>query len=80
MLGDRFAFPVVNEAVGRAQREPVSLDLSLALGRPDISPEQKTHVVGYKAEIDAVAWIVGEVSHILGDRGIATKPKLETAG
>ncbi len=66
-------------AHSRAQREPVSLDLSLALGRPDISPEQKTTVVGYKAEIDAISWIVGEVSHSLGDRGYATKLKLETA-
>jgi phage protein D len=66
-------------AHSRSQREPVSLDLNLALGRPDISPEQKTTVVGYKAEIDAVAWIVGEVSHSLGDRGYATKVKLETA-
>lgn len=66
-------------ARSRAQREPVSLDLSLALGRPDISPEQKVTVTGYKAEIDALAWIVGEVSHSLGDRGYATKVKLETA-
>ncbi|MFC3579516.1 contractile injection system protein, VgrG/Pvc8 family [Sphingomonas hylomeconis] len=63
----------------RASREPVTLDLSLALGRPDMSPEQKATVIGYKAEIDAVAWIVGEVSHILGDRGYVTKLKLEAA-
>ncbi len=67
-------------AHSRTQREPVSLDLSLALGRPDIAPEQKATVVGYKAEIDAVAWIVGEVSHSLGDQGYATKIKLETVG
>jgi phage protein D len=64
-------------AHGRAQREPVSLDLSLALGRPDISPEQNTTVAGYKAEIDAFGWIVGEVSHSLDDRGYATKIKLD---
>jgi phage protein D len=64
----------------RATREPVSLDLNLALGRPDISPEQKATVIGYKGEIDAVAWIVGEVSHSIGDRGYVTKIKLETAG
>ena len=67
-------------AHSRTQREPVSLDLSLALGHPDIAPEQKTTVVGYKAEIDAVAWIVSEVSHSLGDQGYETKIKLETAG
>jgi len=73
------ASDAASAAHSRSQREPVSLDLNLALGRPDISPEQKTTVVGYKAEIDEVAWIVGEVSHSLGDRGYATKVKLETA-
>jgi len=66
-------------AHSRGQREPVSLDLNFALGRADVSPEQKVTVVGYKAEIDAVSWIVGEVSHSLGDRGFATKIKLQTS-
>ncbi|KQN29691.1 contractile injection system protein, VgrG/Pvc8 family [Sphingomonas sp. Leaf38] len=73
------ASAAANAAHSRVRREPVSLDLSLALGRPDISPEQKTTIFGYKTEIDAVAWVVGEVSHSLGDRGYATKIKLETA-
>lgn len=64
-------------AHSRSQREPVSLDISLALGRPDISPEQRTTVVGYKAEIDVVDWIVAEVSHSLDDRGYATRAKLQ---
>lgn len=72
------ASAAANAAHSRAQREPMSLDLSLALGRPDISPEQKAKVVDYKAEIDTVAWIVGEVSHSLGDRGYVTRVKLET--
>lgn len=68
-----------NAAHSRGQREPLSLDLTLALGRADVSPEQKTTVSGFKAEIDAVAWIVGEVWHSLGDRGYLTRLKLETA-
>ena len=72
------ASAAASAAHSRSQREPVSLDLNLALGRPDISPEQKTTVVGYKSEIDAIAWVVGEVSHSLGDRGYVTKLKLET--
>ncbi|HET9511391.1 MAG TPA: hypothetical protein VFO80_09600 [Sphingomonas sp.] len=66
-----------NAAHSRGQREPLSLDLTLALGRPDVSPEQRATVSGFKPEIDAVAWIVGEVSHSLGDRGYSTKLKLE---
>ncbi|HET9511812.1 MAG TPA: contractile injection system protein, VgrG/Pvc8 family [Sphingomonas sp.] len=67
-----------NAAHSRGQREPLSLDLTLALGRADVSPEQKATVSGFKAEIDAVEWIVGEVSHSLGDSGYLTKLKLET--
>ncbi len=73
------ASAAANAAHSRAQREPVSLDLSLALGRPDISPEQKAAVVGYKADIDGLAWTVGEVSHSIGGRGYATKVKLEAS-
>lgn len=74
------ASAAANAAQSRAQREPVSLDLRLALGRPDISPEQKTTVVGYKSEIDAIAWIVGEVSHSISDRGYTTNLKMQVDG
>ncbi len=66
-------------AQGRAGREPTTMDIPLALGRADIFPEQKAKVVGYKAEIDAIAWLVAEVTHDLGDRGYTTKLKLESA-
>ncbi|MFC3581101.1 contractile injection system protein, VgrG/Pvc8 family [Sphingomonas hylomeconis] len=66
-------------AKGRAARQPVSLSLSLALGRPDIYPEQKATVAGFKAPIDAVAWLVGEVTHSLGSQGYVTALKLETS-
>lgn len=72
------ASAAANAAHSRAQREPVSLNLSLALGRPDISPEQKTTVVGYKAEIDAVVWIVAEVASSLGYQGYVTTLKLDS--
>ncbi|QCB41052.1 phage late control D family protein [Sphingomonas sp. PAMC26645] len=66
-------------ASGRAGREPVSLSLTLALGRPDIHPETKATVTGYKAAIDATAWLVAEVTHTFGDRGYVTGLKLEAA-
>jgi phage protein D len=68
-----------NAAHGRAGREPVSLTMTLALGRPDIHPETKARVTGYKAAIDAVGWLVAEVTHNLGDRGYTTGLKLEAA-
>ncbi|USU13204.1 contractile injection system protein, VgrG/Pvc8 family [Sphingomonadaceae bacterium OTU29THOMA1] len=66
-------------AHARAGREPVSLTLTLALGRPDIHPEAKAKVTGYKAAIDAVAWLVTEVTQTYGDRGYTTGLKLEAA-
>ena len=68
-----------NTARAKAGREPVSLSLTLALGRADVAPEQKTTVSGYKAAIDAIDWLVTEVDHSLGDRGFTTKLKLEAA-
>ncbi|WP_018250797.1 contractile injection system protein, VgrG/Pvc8 family [Sphingomonas melonis] len=67
-----------NAAQAKAGREPVSLSLTL-LGRPDIAPEQKATVIGYKTAIDAIGWIVSEVQHSIGDVGFTTKLSLEAA-
>ncbi|WP_031395799.1 contractile injection system protein, VgrG/Pvc8 family [Sphingomonas sp. STIS6.2] len=68
-----------NAAHARARRELVSLTMKLALGRPDIYPEIKAHVMGYRAAIDAVEWLVAEVTHTLGERGYVTGLTLEAA-
>lgn len=68
-----------NAAHSRAGREPVSLTLALALGRPDIHPENKATVTGYKSAIDTLGWLVAEVRHSLGDRGFTTTLTLEGA-
>jgi phage protein D len=74
---DAAADAAAKAAHSRAQREPVSLDLSLALGRADIFPEQNTTVTGYKGEIDGVRWLVSAVTHAIDNRGFTTKLKLE---
>lgn len=66
-----------NTALGKAGREPVSLSLTLALGRPDVTPEQKATVRGYKAAIDAMDWLVTEIAHTISDRGFTTKLTFE---
>jgi phage protein D len=66
-----------NAAHAKAGREPVSLTLTLALGRPDVAPEQRATVIGYKTAIDAISWLVTEVTHSIGDRGFTTALKLE---
>lgn len=63
---------------GRASREPRTLSLSLALGRPDLKPETPVTVSGFKAAIDAQRWVLAEVTHSLGDRGFVTALKLES--
>lgn len=64
---------------GRASRQPRTLSLSLALGRPDLKPETPIAVSGFKPAIDAQRWVLSEVTHSLGDRGFVTGLKLESA-
>ena len=64
----------------RAARQPRKLLFDLALGRPEICPEQRVTAQGFKADIDAIAWLVAEVTHTLGDRGLLTSVQLETVG
>ena len=64
----------------RLKRQPASLDLTLAFGRPDTYPEQRVKVSGFKPEIDAATWLITEVSHRLdGNGGFTTDLRMETA-
>ncbi len=65
-----------NAARTKARREPILLSLTV-LGRPDLAPEQKATVSGYKAAIDGAGWLVTEVDHNIGDRGFTTNIKFE---
>jgi len=67
-----------NAATSRAARDPVSFSITLALGRADLGPEQKVTVSGFKRQIDAIAWLIAEVTHTLGDRGFTSQIKLDT--
>lgn len=64
-------------AMGRTARQPRKLTLEPALGRPDLCPDTRLTVTGFKAEIDAITWLVAEVTHGLGDRGLTTSVQLE---
>ena len=64
----------------RLKRAPATLDLRLALGRPDAIPEARVTVTGYKPEIDGTTWLIAEVTHQLDKGGgFTTGLKLETA-
>lgn len=67
-------------AHARAAREPVSLSLTLALGRPELHAETRAVTNGYKPVIDGIDWLIAEVSHTSGDRGYTTAIKLEASG
>lgn len=53
--------------------------MTLAFSRADFHQETKVRVTGYKAAIDAVDWLIAEVTHTFGDRGYTTGLKLEAA-
>jgi phage protein D len=61
----------------RAARQPRSLDMTLAFGRADLSPECKVTTKGYRPEIDATRWLIAEVTHSWAERGFTTALKLE---
>ena len=66
--------------LSRAGRAPVRLELSLALGRPDLYPERAVAVQGFKPAIDVRAWRITEVTHRLSkDEGFRTGLTLEGA-
>ncbi len=64
----------------RIRRGAAELDYTCALGRPDLYPEQKGTVRGFKPEIDATSWLITEATHTFdGQGGLTTQLKLETA-
>lgn len=64
----------------RIARRAAELELTLALGRPDLYPECKATVSGFKAPIDAGKWLIAEVGTTLdGQGGLTSSIKLETA-
>ena len=63
----------------RTARAPVSLDMTLSLGRADLYPEQRVTAVGFKPQINATRWLISEVTDAISDRGYVTQLKLESA-
>lgn len=63
----------------RVRRGAAKMDFTLALGRADLSPEQKLRVRGFKPEIDDTAWLIAKATHsITGSGGYTTQLALET--
>lgn len=63
----------------RIKRGAAKMDFTLALGRADLSPEQKLRVRGFKAEIDGTSWLIAKATHtITSSAGFTTQLELET--
>ena len=65
----------------RKARAEAECELTLAYGRPDLSPERPAALAGFKAPIDARGWLIAELTHTLDARGgLTTSVKLEAKG
>ncbi|MEI6418665.1 MAG: contractile injection system protein, VgrG/Pvc8 family [Sphingomonadales bacterium] len=63
---------------GRQQRGAATMGLTLALGRPDLYPEQRLTLSGWgKPQIDGATWLVTECRHDLNSQGFTTQLGLE---
>ncbi len=61
----------------RLQRGMAEFTLTLAVGRPELIPEQPATVQGFKPAIDSTDWLLTKVTHNLDDNGYTTQLALE---
>ncbi|PHM35622.1 late control protein D [Xenorhabdus mauleonii] len=61
----------------KIQRGVASFSLQLAKGRPELFPELKVRVSGFKPEIDKADWTLVTVTHTLNDSGLTSALELE---
>lgn len=61
----------------KLQRGVATFTITLAMGRPELFPEQPVSVSGFKPAIDNSAWILTRVEHNINDMGYTTGIELE---
>ncbi|HAX9985167.1 TPA: phage late control D family protein [Escherichia coli] len=59
------------------QRGAAEFSITLARGRPDLHPEMRGTVSGFKSDIDAEDWVLAKVEHNIDDSGFTTRLELE---
>lgn len=62
----------------RLQRGSATLTYTLAIGRPDLLPEQTFTVSGIKDEIGAIVWLGSKVTHNLTDSGYTNSLEMQS--
>lgn len=63
---------------GRIERGKATMELTLAIGRPELMPQTPVVLQGFKDVIDDTPWLVVKLTHTLGDNGLTTRMELET--
>ena len=63
----------------KLQRGVADFQITLAMGRPELYPEQPTTVRGFKPQIDEAAWLLTQVVHDLTNQGFTNRLQLEVA-
>lgn len=61
----------------KLQRGVATFTITLAMGRPELFPEQPVSVSGFKPPIDNSSWILTRVEHNINDMGYTTGIELE---
>lgn len=61
----------------KLQRGVADFQITLALGRPELYPEQPTTVRGFKPQIDEADWQLTQVVHDLTNQGFTNRLQLE---
>ncbi|MDD2978237.1 phage late control D family protein [Aquabacterium sp.] len=62
----------------RIQRGAATLELTMAIGRPELQPQTPVTVSGFKAQIDGTGWLTVKVTHSLSDGGLTSRAEFET--
>lgn len=63
----------------RMSRAGAKMNITLPLGRPDAYPDRPAVITGFKAEINALSWLISETRHQMdGTGGLTTALQLET--
>ncbi|EFU9021484.1 phage late control D family protein [Salmonella enterica] len=63
----------------RLQRGTASFSITLATGRPEITPEYPVQVTGFKPAIDKAKWTITAVTHEIGDNGLISTLEMEVS-
>ena len=61
------------------QRGVATFEIVLAHGRPELMPELPVVVNGFKQQINAAPWLLGSITHSIGDSGFTTRVELEVS-